>query len=106
MENIQFAPASPRQIRFLEAQGKKWTDNPMFDLWPSVMEVEAAKKVFLERVAHYSQFDDMSRNTLMACALAEVWRQGRRYQRDRDDAALAELAGMGQTQRAVTEDIP
>ena len=44
---------------------KKWTDNPMFDLWPSAMEVEAAKKVFLERVAHYSQCDDMSRNTLI-----------------------------------------
>ena len=82
---------------------KKWTDNPMFDLWPSAMEVEAAKKVFLERVAHYSQCDDMSRNTLMVCALAEVWRQGRRYQRGQDAAAVAELAGRGQARRAVTE---
>lgn len=73
---------------------KKWTDSPMFDLWPSCMEVQAAKAVFLGQVALYSQDSDMSPNTIMASALAEVWRQGRRYQRDQNTAALRKLAGM------------
>jgi len=74
----------------------------MFDLWPSYLEVQAAKAVFLERVRHYALDAElpegvpghMSRDCLMANALAEVWRQARRYQRDQDHAALAQLAGM------------
>ena len=38
----------------------------------------------------------MSPETAVACALAEVWRQGRKYQRDQDGAALLELAGITQ----------
>lgn len=75
----------------------------MLDLNPSFLEVQAAKAVFLERVRHYapdinlpeSDPRRMSHDTLMACALAEVWRQGRRYQRDQDSGKLLELAGIG-----------
>lgn len=34
-------------------------------------------------------------NCILAGAQVEVWRQGRKFQRDHDTAALAELAGMG-----------
>ena len=71
------------------------------NLAPSISEVQAAKAVFLGRVNHYRQFTSiqpgtpyMSPETAVACALAEVWRQGRKYQRDQDAAALLELAGM------------
>lgn len=77
--------------------------HPMFDLNPSYLEVQAAKAVFLEKLRQnrqYTQYERgtqlyMSPETVVACALAEVWRQGRRYQRDQDRAALCELAGIG-----------
>ena len=75
------------------------------DLSPSFLEVQAAKAVFLKKFNQNRRFaqlppDDgiglyMSPETVAACALAEVWRQGRKYQRDQDRAALLELAGMG-----------
>lgn len=37
----------------------------------------------------------MSPETVAACALAEVWKQGRKFQRDHDTAALVEFARMG-----------
>lgn len=68
----------------------KWTDHPMFDLHPSVLEVQAAKNVFMkefqknQRYTRYQQGSVlyMSPETVIVCALAEVWRQGRKYQRD------------------------
>lgn len=91
-----------------------WKDHeatPEWDLWPSYQEVQAAKAVFLERVRHYAPDIDlpkddpgyMSPSTLMACALAEVWREGRRYQRDQDSAGLAELAGGNKAVREAAE---
>ena len=82
----------------------KWTDNPMFDLSPSFMEVQAAKAVFLRKLQQNRQYTRyqpgtqlyMSPETAVACALAEVWRQGRKYQRDQAGAALLELAGITQ----------
>lgn len=82
----------------------KWTDNPMFDLKPSLIEVHAAKAVFLKKLQQnrrYTQYQPgsslyMSPETAVACALAEVWRQGRKYQRDQDSAALLELSGTRQ----------
>lgn len=90
---------------------KDYEATPEWDLWPSDLEVKAAKAVFLERVRHYAPHIDlpkgdpgrMSRRTLMACALAEVWRQGRRYQRDQDSARLAELAGGCKAAREAAE---
>lgn len=68
----------------------------------SFMEVQAAKAVFLKKLQQNRAYTRhqlgsplyMSPKTAMACALAEVWRQGRIYQRDRNDAALMELAKM------------
>ena len=82
----------------------KWTDNPMFDLSPSFMEVQAAKAVFLRKLQQNRQYTRyqpgtqlyMSPETAVACALADVWRQGRKYPRDQDGAALLELAGITQ----------
>lgn len=76
----------------------KWTDHPMFDLSPSFLEVQAAKNAFKKRLS--SLVDEvncgnMRPETAIDCALAEVWRQGRKYQRDRDHVALCELAGIG-----------
>lgn len=81
----------------------KLTDHPMLDLNPSFVEVEAAKAVFLEKIQKnrpYTRYRPgsalyMSPETVVACALAEVWRQGRKYQRDQDSTALCELAGIG-----------
>lgn len=71
----------------------------MFDLNPSFLEVQAAKAVFLEKFNQNRQYAQyqlghpyMSPESVVACALAEVWRQGRKYQRDQDRAALLELA--------------
>ena len=80
-----------------------WTEHPMFDLHPSYVEVQAAKTVFLRWLAAHEDVialpendpQHMSRHVAMSCALAEVWRQGRKYQRDQDRAALLELSGFG-----------
>ena len=72
------------------------------DLHPSFAEVQTAKAVFLRWLEEHedvitlpeSDPQHMSRNVAMSCALAEVWRQGRRYQRDQDSSKLLELAGM------------
>mgnify|MGYP006906610270 CR=1 FL=1 len=87
----------------LHCETKSWADHPMFDLHPSFMEVQAAKAVFMMKLQENRQRTRyqpeaqlyMSPETVVACALAEVWRQGRKYQRDRDNAALRELAGIG-----------
>lgn len=79
-----------------------WANHPMFDLNPSLVEVRAAKAVFMKKLRQnqrYTRYEPgtgfyMSPQTVMACALAEVWRQGRKYQRDQDGAALLELSGM------------
>ncbi len=84
------------------APAAKWTDRPMFDLSPSVLEVQAAKAVFINKLTQNREYTrcrpenplHMSPDTVIACALAEVWRQGKRYQRDGDNAALLELAGI------------
>lgn len=75
----------------------------MFDLNPSVLEVQAAEAVFIRELqknrqrTRYQPGDAsyMSPETVVACALAEVWRQGRKFQRDHDSDALLELAGFG-----------
>lgn len=82
--------------------GKSWISNPMFDLHLSFLEVQAAKAVFLRCLRHFAPFARrpkgtpgyMSPETAVSCALAEVWRQGRKYQRDQDRAALFELSRM------------
>ena len=76
-----------------------WVNHPMFDLHPSLAEVEAAKAVFKKHLREFA--DDVNRGTMrpetaVDCALAEVWRQGRKYQRDQDHDALLELAGIKQ----------
>lgn len=63
-----------------------------FDCHPSFLEVEAAAGAFLAAVARYQGADDISQDTIIRCALAEVWRQGRIYERDRDAAALLALS--------------
>lgn len=68
------------------------------DLNPSFLEVRAAEAVFKKRLSHFAA--DVSRGamrpeTAVACALAEVWRQGRRFQRDQDYAALLALGKNG-----------
>lgn len=65
-----------------------------FDCYPSVLEVQAAAGAFLLAVSRYQGADHISRDTVIRCALAEVWRQGRLYERDRDTAALLELSRM------------
>lgn len=81
----------------------KLTDHPMFDLHPSFVEVQAAKAVFMKELRKnqpYTRYQlgsnlYMSPETAVACALAEVWRQGRKFQRDHDSDALLKLAGIG-----------
>lgn len=79
-----------------------WANHPMFDLHPSFVEVQAAKAVFMKKLQQNRQYTRyqpgtqqyMSPETVVACALAEVWRQGRKFQRDQDHDALLELAGI------------
>lgn len=67
------------------------------------MEVQAEKAVFLEKIQQNRQYTRhqpgtqlyMNPETVVACALAEVWRQCRKYQRDRNGAALLELSRFG-----------
>lgn len=71
-----------------------------FDLYPSVLEVEAARAVFvrglLENEEDVRLPNDhpchMSPYIALSCALSEVWRQGRIFQRDQDAKALYALA--------------
>lgn len=70
-----------------------------FDLSPGYLEVQAAKAAFMGRLREYEPFTHLPENSAgymtpqcaVACALAEVWRQGRKYQRDHDNAALVAL---------------
>lgn len=79
-----------------------WANHPMFDLHPSFAEVQAAKAVFIKKLQQNRQYTRyqpgtqqyMSPETVVACALAEVWRQGRKFQRDQDHDALLALAGI------------
>lgn len=63
-----------------------------FDCHPSFLETQAAAVAFLMEVSRYQGADNISRDTAIRCALAEVWRQGRIYERDRDTAALLALS--------------
>ena len=63
-----------------------------FDCHPSVLEVEAAAAAFLMEVSRYQGADNISRDTVIRCALAEVWRRGRIYEWDHDTAALLDLS--------------
>ena len=63
-----------------------------FDRHPSFLEAEAAAGAFLAAVARYQGTGYFSQDTIVRCALAEVWRQGRIYERDRDTAALLALS--------------
>lgn len=71
-----------------------------FDLYPTVLEVQAASAVFLRDLLEREEDVrlpkehpcHMSPYIALSCALAEVWRQGRRYQRDQDAKALSSLA--------------
>ena len=67
----------------------------VFDLHPSFLEVQAAAGAFLKEISRYQVATDISRETAIRCALAEVWRQGRIYERDRDTTALLELSRQG-----------
>ena len=57
-----------------------------FDLSPTVWEVNQAKRVFAETVKRYENCPDMAKETIIACAIAEVWRSGRMYQREKEAA--------------------
>lgn len=86
-----------------EAHGANWLDHPMFDLHPSFVEVQAAKAVFKRHLSCFA--DDVNRGTMrpetaVSCALAEVWRHGKRFQRDQDYDALMELAGIAREAQA------
>ena len=75
----------------------------MFDLHPSFVEVQAAKAVFKMHLSYFA--DGINRGTMrpetaVSCALAEVWRQGKRFQRDQDFDALMELAGIAREAQA------
>lgn len=73
------------------------------DLNPGYIEVRAAKAAFTGRLLEcepYTRLPEcsagyMSPECAVACVLAEVWRQGRKYQRDQDKTVLMGLAGMG-----------
>lgn len=62
------------------------------DYHPSFLEVRAAAGAFMAEISRYQEADNISRDTAIRCALAEVWRQGRIYERDRDAAALLALS--------------
>ena len=63
-----------------------------FDCHPSVLEVQAAAGAFLMEMRRYQGADNISHDTAIRCALAEVWRQGRIYERDRNTAALLAIS--------------
>lgn len=63
------------------------------DCHPSFLEVQAAAGAFMAEISRYQDADNISRDTAIRCALAEVWRQGRIYERDRDSAGLWDLIG-------------
>ncbi len=57
-----------------------------FDLWPSLCEVARAERAFMSRLEkdkNEVRTGNMELETAIRCALAEVWRQGRLWQRDR-----------------------
>ncbi len=68
-----------------------------FDLWPSVLEVKQATDIFLCYVNQRAELTGlspqdpayMSNDTLMRCAIAEVWRLGKIYQRNKERERLA-----------------
>ena len=69
------------------------------ETYPSVLEVNAASAIFLESLASYTERVTlpernpfhMTRKTAIMCALADVWQQGRRYQRDQNAVELAAI---------------
>ena len=64
--------------------------NARYDLWPTMGEVARAKQVFTDEIRRYEDAPAlpqdnqacMQSKSAITCALAEVWRQGRIYQRD------------------------
>ena len=70
--------------------------NARYDLWPTMGEVARAKQVFTDEIGRYEEARDlpqdnracMQNKTAITCALAEVWRQGRIYQRDCTESAF------------------
>lgn len=88
------------KLRSLREEGSAKSKKLDYDLWPTLWEVEAAKAVFLKyALAHQEDIlsapgtpGHMTKDMGLTHALAEVWRQGRIYQRDQDAKALAEGA--------------
>ena len=76
----------------IEGQKRKWTDRPMFDLTTSVLEVNEAARVFLQeadRLKRYTSLPDtdplhISKECFIRSCLSEVWRAGRKYQRNEE----------------------
>ena len=69
-----------------------------FDLWPSLCEVARAERAFmsrLERDKNEVRTGNMELETAIRCALAEVWRQGRLWQRDRANEEKAHPKATG-----------
>ena len=61
------------------------------EFWPSVYEVSEAERVFLQCIAKYKE--DVSNGTMQPktavnCALDEVWRHGRLWQKEHTDRPL------------------
>lgn len=61
------------------------------EFWPSVYEVSEAERVFLQCIAKYKE--DVSNGTMQPktavnCALAEVWKHGRLWQKKHTDRPL------------------
>lgn len=88
------------KLRSLREEGSAKSKKLDYDLWPTFWEVDAAKMAFFKyALAHQEDIlsapgtpGHMTQDTGLTCALAEVWRQGRIYQRDQDAKALAEAA--------------
>lgn len=81
----------------------KRTNNPKSELRPSLLEVQEAKTVFLKKLQKNRRYTwcqpgtqlYMSPKTAVACALMEVWRQSRMFQRNQDLSTLLELTDHG-----------
>ena len=67
----------------IEGQKRKWTDRPMFDLTPSVLEVNEAARVFLQEADRLKRYTSLripthsilAKSTLYAAALPKYGEQ-------------------------------
>lgn len=50
----------------------------------SVFECDRAKEAFISALRRYASYPDMSRETVLACAIDLVWKAGRLYQQAED----------------------